>query len=323
MNEQDRGSDGQLSRPEEKLPDGQDRGEQVASPPKKGAGRFGIVGAALVALSKLKWVIFGAFKFLKMGATFWSMLLMMWAYSTRFGWPYSTGFVLLILVHELGHGYAARRLGLNVGAPIFIPFIGAFIALKDRPKSEFQNFVIGAGGPIAGTLGALVCLGLSFVLSRSLANLFFALSYSAMILNLFNLMPIGFLDGGRMSAPIKLSQWIVGWLTLVGGLAYALTQLDWTPQPIALIVLFLGFVQLVLKIRKARKAEGVFVPQPVGADVAHEPVSGDSPAPLPRESNDSESMIATLVYFGLAALLIFLVHDLQPMNSGARFPIVE
>ncbi len=283
-------------------------GTSVQAAPRKRRGRFGIVGAALVVLSKIKWLIFGAFKFLKMGATFWSMLLMMWAYSTRFGWPYSTGFVLLILVHELGHGYAARRLGLAVGAPVFIPFIGAFIALRDRPKSTYQNFVIGAGGPLAGTLGALVCLALSTVMSAELANLFFALAYSAFILNLFNLMPLGPLDGGRMSAPITLSQWVVGWLALVGGVAYALTQLEWSPQPIAMIVLLLGFVQLLLKFKKARGAERAITAQALGADVATE-------AFVQSAANSSESRTAAFVYFALAGLLIFLVHYLQPLSG--------
>ncbi|MBI3556243.1 MAG: site-2 protease family protein [Deltaproteobacteria bacterium] len=288
-------------------------GTEPQNQPKKRGGRFGIVGAALILISKFKWVIFGAFKFLKMGATFWSMLLMMWAYSVRLGWPYSVGFVLLILVHELGHGYAARRLGLAVGAPVFIPFIGAFIALKDRPKSTYQNFVIGAGGPLAGTAGAVVCLGLSAVLPGVFSQLFFALAYSAFILNLFNLMPIGFLDGGRMSAPIALGQWVAGWLLLAGGVAYAITHLYWTPQPIAMIVLLLGLVQLFLKIGKARRSEKAVAAQSLG--------EGVPTAPVP--ANDFESLTATLVYFGLAALLIFLVHYFQPYRHGASLPIVE
>src|SRR5436190_267033 len=105
------------------------------------------------------------------------------------------GFVLLIFVHECGHLLAAKRLGLKVGAPVFIPFMGALIALKEAPRNAWIEAQVGIGGPMLGTLGAGIC---EVIYLAGGNPLFRALAYSGFFLNLFNLMPVGFLDGGRI-----------------------------------------------------------------------------------------------------------------------------
>src|SRR6266516_1441351 len=154
---------------------------------KKAFVPLGVLG---VLLMKFKALLVPVLKFfpvlLKTGGT---MFLTIWIYAQTWGWWYAVGFVLLIFVHECGHLVAARRLGLKVGAPVFIPFMGAFIALKEAPRNAWVEAQVGIGGPLLGTAGAALCEGLYLA---SGTPLFQALAFSGFFLNLFNLAPIGF-----------------------------------------------------------------------------------------------------------------------------------
>src|SRR5438552_13895726 len=158
---------------------------------KKAFVPLGVLG---VLLLKFKAVLLPALKFLpvllKTGGT---MLLTIWLYAQTWGWWFALGFVLLIFVHECGHLLAARRLGLKVGAPVFIPFMGAFIALKEAPRNAWMEACVGIGGPLLGSLGALICNALGEFFA---APIFIALAWFGYFLNLFNLTPVGMLDGG-------------------------------------------------------------------------------------------------------------------------------
>src|SRR6266511_5609370 len=116
------------------------------------------LGALGVLLWKFEAVLVPVMKFfpvlLKTGGT---MLLTIGVYTLALGWKFAVGFVLLIFVHECGHLIVARRFGLKVGAPVVIPFMGAFIALKDAPRNAWIEACVGIGGPMLGSLGALVC----------------------------------------------------------------------------------------------------------------------------------------------------------------------
>ena len=178
---------------------------------------LGPVGVALVLIAKfigkLKFVILPIIKFLplllKTGGT---MILSIGVYALAWGWKFAVGFVLLLLVHECGHLLAARRVGLHVGAPVFIPFMGAFIAMKDAPRDAWIEAQVGMGGPLLGGLSALLCWGLFVITGQPI---FSALAYTGCLLNLFNLMPVGFLDGGRIVSAISLWFWVVGLLIAV------------------------------------------------------------------------------------------------------------
>src|SRR5436190_16798052 len=182
-----------------------------SQPPRGGGGLkkalvpFGVLG---VLLMKFKALLVPVLKFfpvlLKTGGT---MFLTIWIYAQTWGWWYAVGFVLLIFVHECGHLVAARMLGLKVGAPVFIPFMGAFIALKDAPKNAWIEAQVGIGGPLLGALGSFVCYGIFMVTG---AEIFRALAYVGFFLNLFNLAPIGFLDGGRIATAISPWLWLIG-----------------------------------------------------------------------------------------------------------------
>src|SRR5437762_1088036 len=98
---------------------------------KKALGPVTVVGVVIAKfLAKVKFILP---VLLKSGGT---MLLMVWVYMQLWGWQFALGFVLLLLVHETGHLIVARKFGLKVGAPVFIPFMGAFIALKEARSEE-------------------------------------------------------------------------------------------------------------------------------------------------------------------------------------------
>lgn len=178
---------------------------------KKAAGPLAVLGALL---AKFKLALLPVLKFLpvilKTGGT---MLLSIWFYAMNWGWWFALGFVLLIFVHECGHLIAAKRLGLKVGAPVFIPFMGALIALKEAPRNAWIEAQVGIGGPLLGTVGAVVCYGIYLATGNPM---FSALAYTGFFLNLFNLAPIGFLDGGRIVTALSPWLWLVG--TVIIGL---------------------------------------------------------------------------------------------------------
>lgn len=110
-----------------------------------------------------------------------SMLVSVFAYALIFGWPYAAGFVGLIFVHEMGHFIAARARGLEVGALTFIPFVGAWIQLKDQPHDAETEAYIGMAGPLVGSFGALACYWMG---RETGSTLLLALAYSGFFLNL-------------------------------------------------------------------------------------------------------------------------------------------
>jgi Zn-dependent protease len=140
-----------------------------------------------------------------------SMLLSVAVYAVAFGWQFAIGFVILLLVHELGHVLASRVMGIRTSALLFIPFIGAVVRLASPPASIKSEANIALGGPALGTLSALVCLAVYFWTD---GILMLALSYTACLINLFNLIPCAPFDGGRVGAAISPYFWRVGSLVL-------------------------------------------------------------------------------------------------------------
>jgi Zn-dependent protease len=130
----------------------------------------------------------GALKFL-------TIFLAVGGYALIWGWAFAVGLVVLILVHELGHYVEAKRVGFNPSLPVFIPFLGAYVALKDMPFDPWRDARVTVAGPLVGGVGALAMLVAGEVTD---SNLLRALAYTGFLLNLFNLIPIGFLDGGRL-----------------------------------------------------------------------------------------------------------------------------
>lgn len=157
---------------------------------------FNILLALLVKGTKLLKVVkvLKALKAVKAAGSFLSMGLSVFVYSFLMGPWFALGFVLLLFVHELGHVIALRMRGYPATAPLFIPMLGAVIfapAFKDRDDEAF----IGFGGPLLGGFASAVLL-LWWQFSPS--ELILRLAYVSAFLNLFNLLPIRPLDGGRV-----------------------------------------------------------------------------------------------------------------------------
>jgi Zn-dependent protease len=126
---------------------------------------------------------------------FAGIFLSVGGYALLFGWRFGIGFVLLILVHELGHYVEARRQGLSPALPVFVPFLGAYVALKGQPFDPWRNALVSIAGPIAGGLAALGCLLYG---EATGSDLLLALAYAGFFVNLINLLPVSFLDGGHV-----------------------------------------------------------------------------------------------------------------------------
>jgi len=168
-----------------------------------------------------------------------SMLFMIGVYAWMFGWKWGVGFVVLLLIHECGHLIVAKWFGLKVGAPVFIPFMGAFIALKEAPRNAWMESSVGIGGPILGSLGAFACQGLGLALD---SPLLISLAYTGYFLNLFNLIPLGQLDGGRIATALSPWLWLPG-LAIMGWMAWM------HPNFIIILILIVSVPQVIALFR--------------------------------------------------------------------------
>jgi Zn-dependent protease len=237
---------------------------------------LGPVGVALVLcfkfLAKLKFIIWPVLKFLpvllKTGGT---MLITIWVYAMFWGVWFAVGFVLLIFVHECGHLLAARRIGLKVGAPVFIPFMGAIIALKEAPRNAWIEAQVGIGGPLLGSLGALVC---ELIYLATGSRIFAALAYTGFFLNLFNLAPLGPLDGGRIVTALSPWLWLVGLVIVL-----AMTILH--PNFILVLILIFSAPRVFFLFRRKSDEERRYY-----------------------EVTPAQRWTMAVMYFGLVALLV-------------------
>ena len=212
------------------------QGEPRASHAGKAAA--GAAGAGLLfVLGKAKFLglIAGAVKF----KTLATMLLSIGAYAIEWGWLFAVGFVLLIFVHEMGHAVAMRLEGIPAGAPVFIPFVGAFIAMQGQPRNAAVEARVAMAGPVAGSLAAWATLWAGLELEQPLLQ---ALGHSAVLINLFNLVPVPPLDGGRIVTAFTRAYWVIGYA--VGIVAVLVTR-----SPLLLIVLVVGLWSLVKRWR--------------------------------------------------------------------------
>jgi len=159
-------------------------------------------------LGKLKLLVFGLSK----GTTLFTMLASAGVYWTMFGWRFAFGMVGSIYVHEIGHVAALERLGIKATAPMFIPGLGALVRMRQYPANEREDAYVGLAGPLWGMAAAIACFGLWLATGY---GLWAALAEWGARVNLFNLMPLGSLDGGRgFRAVSRRDRWVL--LALVG-----------------------------------------------------------------------------------------------------------
>jgi Zn-dependent protease len=204
-------------------------------------------------------------------------LLSMFASAAVYIWIggvwFGIGLVLLLFVHEMGHVLEAKRQGLPVSAPLFIPFLGAAIQMKRMPQSAWHEALNGIAGPILGTLGAAACWGLGeYYNSRPLV----ALAFLGFFINLFNLVPFLPLDGGRIAVAIH-----PGVVAL--GLAALIALVFIQPNPILILILIVGGMETWRRWKMRNHPESLEY----------------------YRVKPWQRIVIAVLYFGLAALLVF------------------
>ncbi len=240
--------------------------------------RLSAIGAAIVAfVAKFKAILLLLPK-LKLFASTGTILVSLAAYALLWGWPFAAGFIALLFVHEMGHVIALRREGLKSSAPMFIPFLGAVIAARSLGDNALAEARVGLAGPILGSIGSAACV---LVWHATGNDLWRALAFTGFFLNLFNLLPVVPLDGGRAMAAMAPWMWFVGFAAMIP-LAIIF------PNPIiVLILVFAGFE--TYKRWQQRRAGGL-------AQAAYYRVR-----PLDRA-------LVAAVYLSLVALLVVGMH---------------
>jgi Zn-dependent protease len=258
---------------------------------RRAAGALTALGLILLKFgAKLK-VLLLLLPKLKIFTTSATMLVSIAAYALIWGWSFAVGFVLLLLIHEMGHVLQLKREGIPASAPMFIPFLGAVVAMKRLPDDAAAEARVGLAGPVLGSLGCLIPLGL-YALTGD--DLFKALAFVGFFLNLFNLLPVLPLDGGRAMAALSPVLWLVGFALLI-----AVTFVF--PNPIMLLVLLLGGFETWRRWKTRREPE---------SQQYH------------RVSTRDRVLVAA-VYLGLAALLAvgmdatFIERDFDDVSTAS------
>lgn len=268
----------------ERRPRGRERG-----------GLRGRISSALAAIGAAIAKFFAAIKGavlllpkLKLLTTAGTALVSVAAYSLFFGWWFAVGFVILLFVHEMGHVVQLRREGIRASAPMFIPFMGAVITSRSLGDNALAEARVGLAGPVLGTLGSGVCL---LVAELTGSDFFRALAYIGFFLNLFNLLPIVPLDGGRAMAAMAPWMWFLGFGALV------FLELTF-PSPILLIIIFFAGFELYRRWQR-RKSGSI------------ETAAYYRVAPRHR-------LLVAAVYIGLIVLLAIGMDATHILSSGAH-----
>jgi Zn-dependent protease len=238
--------------------------------------RGGGVGllAVLVALALKGKALLLLIPKLKILTTSGTMLVSIAAYSLIWGWKFAAGFVVLLFVHEMGHVIQLRREGIEASAPVFIPFLGAAVWAKSLGGNALAEARVGLAGPILGSIGAAALIPLADATGN---DMWTALAFTGFFLNLFNLLPVVPLDGGRAMAAMAPWMWWAGFFAIVV-LAFAY------PNPIILLIALLAGFELYRRW-KQRKA------------------GDDAVLAYYRVAPRHRAMVAA-VYLGLIALLV-------------------
>lgn len=211
----------------------------------------GLAAAALAALGLL-------LKFKGLAVTFISTGVTALIYARLFGWTFGVGVVLMILIHESGHLVVARLLRLPVSMPILIPFLGAFVNMRQAPRTVAQEAQMAIGGPILGSIAAALCY-LAYLQQPSsrLGGLLLALAWFGFLINLFNLIPVTPLDGGRVLS--VLSKWfnVAGLLIAAGLLLFTNFR-----SPVLLLVVLFGGISTWQRFRSSAANPSYFAVSP-------------------------------------------------------------
>jgi len=183
------------------------------------------IGATLAGLGvlalKFKAVLLALWSFKsililgKLGWSFGSIFVSVWLYAIFWGWKFACAFVLLLVIHEFGHWYAAKSLGLRASLPMLVPLLGAFTR-TEMPRSGVASAIVTLGGPLAGIIGSAIC----YAYGVATGNPFWhAVAYVGFLINAFNLIPVLPLDGGAIAGILSPRLWLIGVVALVAFIA--------------------------------------------------------------------------------------------------------
>lgn len=262
---------------------------------KKLAGAGGIGATIIGLLVKFKALLFLIFDlkwlalFGKFGLAGITAVISIAAYALIFGWPFAVGLVALLFVHEMGHAVVMKMKGIPIGGMIFIPLLGAAVFMRQMPKNAKDDAEVGIAGPIAGAIASAVCLFFA-QLTPDTPTIWAPLAYFGFFLNLFNLVPVLPFDGGRVLGAIDRRIWIIGFIALI-----AFQIWSWLQGNNSIWLLFfviMAGTQLFAQRRRPDTPEArAYYAVPV-----------------------SERIVLSLVYFGLAAVLVLgmsMAHGLM------------
>ena len=236
-------------------------------------------------MSRIFLLLLAGLKFGKLFGTVGTMLLATGVYAIVFGWRYAVGIVAMLFVHEMGHYLAARQRGIDVGMPTFIPFVGAWIELKQRPHDAETEAYIGLAGPMLGTVGAI---GAYFLARNYGTSWLLAVAYTGFFINLINLIPLPPLDGGRVTAVLSPRIWLLG-------------------VPIIGVLLWLHFSMILLLVAI------LAAPHVLAA------LRFDKNHPANQQYYEVTPRVRWeygLLYVGLIAFLAYMTNDVQRQLSG-------
>lgn len=203
-----------------------------------------IAAIGIFLLAKFKYV-FALLKFTKFGSMFFSMFISLGAYALFFGWKFAIVLIYLIFVHEMGHLVAAKQKGIKTSPALFIPFLGAAISMKERPKDAATEAYLAYGGPLAGLISFLPAIPLYAYTHEPLWGL---MIFMGALLNLFNMFPVSPLDGGRIVSVLSTKIWFIGLLALIPLLYYM-------RSPILILIFIFGFFTWWSRSRESYKAD--------------------------------------------------------------------
>ena len=201
-----------------------------------------VAGALLLKFGKAGLLLATKAKFL---VTSGSMLVSVAAYALIWGWKFAAGFVALLFVHEMGHYIQLRREGVKPSGMLFIPFLGAAVGTRSLGGSALAEARVGLAGPILGSLACLVPAGICLATGEEFWQ---ALAFTGFFLNLFNLVPVLPLDGGRAMAAMAPWMWFVGFGAMVALLFIA-------PNPILILIVLLGGLETYRRWKRRKSGE--------------------------------------------------------------------
>jgi Zn-dependent protease len=214
-----------------------------------------------------------------------SVLLSFVAYAALWGWQFGLGIIVLLFVHEMGHFIVIRAKGLPASLPVFIPLLGAYVAMRKMPLNVRDEAEIGIAGPVAGTAAGLACL---WLYAQFGLGIMLPLAYFSFFLNLLNLIPVSPLDGARVTSAISKWIWPLGLIGMVVGVLY-------TGSLLLIILLVIGFFQMIERFRVSEKT-------------AYYQISAGA------------RVYITAIYFGLIGVLVYASYALHPFIGQGGSP---